>query len=70
MKNLPLICLVLALTACSGMGMSGGMTAGTGASSGAGYASDLDYMHPRTQAAAVLCEVMRSKEPYRPSECR
>lgn len=69
MKTLSLICLALTMAGCAGMGASSGGTSGASATSGAGYAAGLDYTHPRTQAEAVLCEVMRSKEPYRPNEC-
>lgn len=70
MKTLSMICVALILAGCSGMGASNGMTSGASGSTDMSYASGSDYMHPRTQAEAVLCEVMRSKEPYRPEECK
>ena len=69
MKILSMICVALTLTGCSGMNASrGGATVND--SSGTNNSISLNYMHPRNQAEAVLCEVMRSKEPYRPEECK
>lgn len=69
MRILLMICVALALAGCSGMDTSRGGTA-MNDSTGINDTTGLNYMHPRSQAEAVLCEVMRSKEPYRPNECK